>query len=56
MKLELKIKTLDGNTERHICVDFPSFGSDFITLYKDNFVRENIRTSTVETLTQRFIK
>ena len=54
MKLVIEIKTLDGTTQKHECVDFPSFGGDFITLYKKDFVRENIRTASVDKLTQYF--
>jgi hypothetical protein len=53
-KLILEITTRDDKTHLHECVDFPSYASDFITLYKKNFVREAIRTETVLNIKQYF--
>lgn len=54
MKLILEVTLKDDKTTKHECVDFPSYGGDFITLYKKNFVREQIRTETVAGIKQYF--
>lgn len=48
MKYFIDIKTLDGKTKTYECNDFPTWGTDFVTLYKKDFIREKIRTSTIE--------
>ena len=55
-KLIVEITTRDDKTTRHECVDFPSFGGDFITLYKPDFIRESVRTETVLGVRQYFKK
>lgn len=47
MILIVEITTRDDKTETHECVDFPGIGSDFITLYKQGFVIERLRTEAV---------
>lgn len=54
MKLIVEIETKDDKTQKHTCNDFPSFGGDFITLFKDNFVREYVRTETVQAVKTYF--
>ncbi len=56
MKLIIEIRKKDGKTQTHICNDFVGWGNDFITLYKEGFVREYIRTETVEHVKQYFKK
>ena len=46
----VEIKTRDGKTTKHICNDFPGISGDFITLYKDNFVRERVRFEAIENI------
>lgn len=53
-KLIIEITTRDDKTQRYECVDFPSYGSDFITLYKENFICEQIRTEAVLGIKQYF--
>lgn len=53
-KLIIEITTRDEKTQRHECVDFPYYASDFITLYKKDFKRELIRTETVLGVRQYF--
>jgi hypothetical protein len=53
-KLIIEITTRDDKTQRYECVDFPTHGSDFITLYMPNFVREQIRTEAVLGVKQYF--
>lgn len=47
MKLIYEITTLDDKTKVYKCIDFASWGSDFVTFYMKNFIRENIKTSTI---------
>jgi hypothetical protein len=47
MKLIYEITTRDDKTEKHECVDFAERSSDFLTLYKPNFLREMIRLETI---------
>lgn len=47
MIIVVDIKRLDEKWEKHECVDFPSFGTDFVTLFKDKGRREMIRTVSV---------
>lgn len=54
MKLIVEIETRDDKTTKHECVDFPSYASDFITLYKPNFRQEKIRVETVAKINQYF--
>lgn len=54
MKLIYEITTLDDKTQRYECVDFAAWGGDFITLYKKDFRREYIRTSSVLKVTSEF--
>lgn len=54
MKLILEITTKDDKTSKHVCNDMPYFGGEFITLYKEGFVRELIRTETVSNIKQYF--
>lgn len=56
MKLIYEIETRDNKKSSHECNDFASFGSDFITLFKKDFVREHIRTETVLNVRQYFKK
>jgi hypothetical protein len=53
-KLIIEITTRDDKTLRYECVDFPTYGNDFITLYKKDFVREQIRTESVLGVKQFF--
>lgn len=39
MKLKIKITYRDDQVEEYICADFPSLGSDWITLYLENLKR-----------------
>ena len=54
MKLIYEITTKDDKTRKHECIDFASVGSDFITLYKLNFVREMLCTETVQSIKYYF--
>ena len=54
MKLIYEITTQDDKVTKHECVDFAGWGSDFIILYKENFVREHVRTATVLHVRQYF--
>ena len=54
MRLFYNVTTKDGNTQSHECIDFASFGSDFITFYKKDFVRDMIRTESVMEVKQYF--
>lgn len=54
MKLILEVTLKDDKTTKHECVDLPSYGGDFITLYKKDFMREMIRTETVAGIKQYF--
>lgn len=54
MKLIYEITTRDDKTKKYECVDFAGWGSDFITLYKKDFVREHLRTETVLHVKQYF--
>ena len=56
MKLIVEIRTKDDKTTKHECVDFPAYASDFITLYKDGFIHEKIRTETVDGVKEYFSK
>ena len=55
-KLIYEITTKDDKISKHECIDFASWASDFITLYKKDFVRESIRTETVQHVKQYFKK
>lgn len=47
MKLIVNIKRLDDKWEKHTCNDFPSFGAEFVTLFKEGFKREMIRIASI---------
>lgn len=54
MKLIVEVTLKDDKTTKHECNDFPMFGGDFVTLYKNNFVRELVRTETIAGIKQYF--
>lgn len=47
MKLYVTIVLNDDTSKVYECVDFPSVGSDFFTLYLRNFQRIALKTSTI---------
>lgn len=56
MRLFYEITLLDNKTKTYECVDFAAWGSDFVTLFMKNFVRESIKTSTILGAKQYFKK
>lgn len=56
MKLIIEITTKDEVINKYECVDFPSYGNEFITLYLPNFVRSMIRLETISYIKQYFNK
>lgn len=54
MKLIYEVTLRDDKVTEHECVDFASFGTDFIVLFKENFCRDMIRTETVKGVKQYF--
>ncbi len=56
MKLIVEVTTRDDKTTKHVCVDFPAWASDFVTLYKEDFKRDSIKTETIQGVKQYFEK
>lgn len=56
MKLIVELKRGDDKWEKHVCNDFPTIGSDYITLFKENFKRETIKSQSVIEIKQYFKK
>lgn len=54
MKLIVEVTTRDERIHSHECVDFPHITSQFITLYKEGFVREVVATETIAGIKQYF--
>lgn len=55
-QLVVEITTRDEKTVKHTCNDYPTISGEFITLYKENFTRELVRTETVEKVKYYFKK
>lgn len=55
MKLILKITFKDDTKKEYECVDFASVNSDFVVLYKEDFMREYIATSGIAGIEQYFV-
>jgi len=47
MKLIVIVTLNDDKSMSYECVDFPSVGTDFFTLYLRDFQRVSLRTSTI---------
>lgn len=54
MKLIVEVTTLDEKTNSFECVDFPSYGDRFLTLYLPGFVRETISMESIFKTKQYF--